>query len=164
MVKFDREFMRIARPIINHDEYKKMKDIPHHNESVFDHCMDTAYISYRITKKLGFDYEATVRGCLLHDFYLYKFKKGTGMQLITKPFLHTKHHPKIALKNAMKHFHINKKEKDIIENHMFPIGLPKSKEAWVVTFVDKFAAIIEYGVKAKDITKEKYRVVFSEAS
>ncbi len=154
MVKFDREFMRIARPIINHHAYQKTKEIPHHNESVFDHCMDTAYISYVITKKLGLDYEAAVRGCLLHDFYLYKFKKGKGIELITKPFHHTVNHPKIALKNAMNHFHINHKEQNIITSHMFPIGLPKHKEAWVVTFVDKFAALIEYGIKAKNKTKK----------
>lgn len=162
MQKFNLEFYAIAKPIINHEIYIQMKDIKHHNESVYEHCLDTAYLSYRISKKLGVDYVSATRGCLLHDFYLYKFKKGKGMRFFTAPLLHVRNHPLIALKNASEHFELNHKEQDIIKNHMFPVGMPKSKEAWIVTFVDKFLAVYEYGLRVKNITAKKYKILINE--
>lgn len=159
MQKFNAEFYAIAKPIINHDAYILMKDIRHHNESVYEHCLDTAYISYKISKKLGLDYVSATRGCLLHDFYLYKFEKGKGFRFFTKPLIHAKNHPLVALKNALEHFELNHKEQNIIKSHMFPVGMPKSREAWVVTFVDKFLAVYEYGLRAINATFEKYKLL-----
>lgn len=48
------------------------------------------------------------------------------------------------MKNAQKYFELNKKERDIISNHMFPVGLPRSYEAWVTTIADKSLALTEY--------------------
>lgn len=153
--------MMIAKPIITHDVYQQMKSIKHHNESVYEHCLDTAYVSYKIAKKMNLDYISITRGCLLHDFYLYKFKKGKGMKVFSAPLEHAKNHPLIALDNALKYFELNDKEKDIIKNHMFPIGIPRSPEAWVATFVDKFLAMTEYSTRAKNITVRQYKLLFS---
>ncbi|GAI99999.1 unnamed protein product, partial [marine sediment metagenome] len=65
------------------------------------------------------------------------------------------------LDNALKYFELNDKEKDIIKNHMFPIGIPRSPEAWVATFVDKFLAMTEYSTRAKNITVRQYKSLFS---
>lgn len=153
--------MMIAKPIITHDAYQPMKDIRHHNESVYEHCLDTAYISYKIAKKMNLDYVSITRGCLLHDFYLYKFKKGKGKKVFPEAFKHAKNHPLIALENALKYFELNDKEKDIIKNHMFPIGIPRSSEAWIATFVDKFLALSEYSTRAKNSTVKQYKEIFS---
>lgn len=153
--------MLIAKPIITHDSYQQMKEIQHHNESVYEHCLDTAYVSYKIAKKLKLDHVSITRGCLLHDFYLYKFKKGEGIKLFTEPFKHMKNHPLIALKNAAQHFELNEKEKDIIKNHMFPVGIPRSAEAWVVSFVDKFLALAEYSIRAKRTTVQQYKLLLN---
>ncbi len=158
MKKYSEEFLEIAQPIIVHESYIKMKYIKHHNESVYEHCMDTAYMSYRISKRMGMDYVATTRGCLLHDFYLYKFKKGKGVRFFSAPLFHARNHPLIALENAGKHFVLNQKERDIIKNHMFPIGVPRSGEAWIVTFVDKFLAVCEYSLRVKKMTFNKREV------
>lgn len=163
MERYCKEFISIAEPIITHEEYQKMKYIKHHNESVYEHCLDTAYASFKIAKKIGLDHISITRGCLLHDFFLYKFKKGTGLRFFSAPFLHAKNHPLIALENALQHFVLNHKEKDIIKNHMFPVGIPRCKEAWVVTFVDKFLAIYEYSIRAKNITVNKYKVLMNQA-
>ena len=54
-------------------------------------------------------------------------------------------HPKIALKNAVKLYELNEKEQDIIIKHMWPVTLamPKYKETWIITLVDKYSAIQE---------------------
>lgn len=146
---YSREFALLARDIVTHEEYKKMKNIRHHHDSVYKHSLSTAYISYRLAKRLNLDYISITRGCLLHDFFLYKFERGIGIRVISEPFVHMRNHPLIALENALKHFSLNPKERNIIKSHMFPVGLPKSREAWIVTFVDKFSATIEYSMRAK---------------
>lgn len=75
LLKYDDYFLAVARPIIEHNEYQKMKVIPHHHGSVFEHSLDVAYLSYKIAMKFRLDVISTIRGALLHDFYLYKFKK-----------------------------------------------------------------------------------------
>lgn len=157
--KYDQVFLNIARPIIEHEEYQKMKVIPHHHGSVFQHCLDVAHLSYRIASKLGLDVDSTVRGALLHDFYLYKFKKREGRNLLAEGFRHSRNHPQVAMNNSLRYFELNNKEKDIICNHMFPVGLPKSWEAWVTTFADKILALGEYSCRACASVRIKYRVL-----
>ncbi|AHF10294.1 MULTISPECIES: HD domain-containing protein [Dehalobacter] len=144
LLKYDDYFLAVARPIIEHDEYQKMKVIPHHHGSVFEHSLDVAYLSYKIAMKFRLDVISTIRGALLHDFYLYKFKKREDKNLLAESYRHSRNHPKIAVKNAQKYFELNKKERDIISNHMFPVGLPRSYEAWVTTIADKSLALTEY--------------------
>lgn len=163
MIKYTEEFIEIAEPIINHAEYQRMKHIRHHNESVYEHCFNTAVIAYKIAKKLNLDHVSIVRGSLLHDFYLYKFRRGRGFNILTAPFKHAKCHPVKALDNALNHFELNCKEQDIIKNHMFPFGLPRSMESWIVSFVDKTIAVIEYSARFKNYSIQKYKLFFEEA-
>ena len=55
-------------------------------------------------------------------------------------------HPQIALHNAQKLFHLTDLEKDIILKHMWPLTLsiPKYRESFVVTFIDKYCAFKEW--------------------
>jgi uncharacterized protein len=145
--KYDEFFLNVARPIIEHEEYQKMKAIPHHHGSVFEHCLAVAYLSYKMSFKLRLDVVSTIRGSLLHDFYLYKFRKREDKNLLAEGYRHSRNHPKVAMENALKHFDLNEKEIDIISNHMFPVGLPKSYEAWITTFADKSLALVEYSAR-----------------
>lgn len=138
------EFFNIIEDILNNETVKKMKEYKQHcNTSCYTHCLHVAYYSYIVSKKLGLDYKSTARAAMLHDLFLYdwrnKFKdpKHYG--------LHTFMHPKIALKKASKIFDLNEKEKDIIVKHMWPatIVLPKYKESYIVTLMDKYSAIRE---------------------
>ena len=54
-------------------------------------------------------------------------------------------------RNFNKYFDINKKEADMISKHMFPAGLslPKYRESWVVSIVDKGVSLCEITKKAK---------------
>jgi len=53
------------------------------------------------------------------------------------------------------YFNLNKKEENIIKGHMFPFGIPKSKEAWIVSFVDKYIAVFEYSSNLKKIVQRQ---------
>src|SRR5665648_392761 len=131
----DPKFLKIAGPIVNNIEFQKMKNIKHHDESVYEHVIDVAYKAYKITFKKDLDWESTIRGALLHDFYLYKFDKKLRLRLPIDIFLHTIWHPAAALENANRLFKLNIKEKDIIISHMFPVRIPKYKESWIVSMV-----------------------------
>lgn len=144
MIYFDDRFMEVARPIIEHEEYQQMRYLKHHDESVFEHSIKVAFYAYQMAYKRNLDWEAAIRGALLHDFFLYKFKKTLSPRIITDSIKHAIIHPIIAFDNASKYFNLNKKEEDIIKGHMFPFGLPKCKEAWIVSYVDKCIATIEY--------------------
>lgn len=148
LANYDEFFLNIARPIIEHEEYKKMLSIPHHHGSVFEHCLDVAFLSYRIARKFRLDEVSTIRGALLHDFYLYKFKKRYDRNILAEGYRHSRNHPRIARENALKYFELNDKEVDIISHHMFPVGLPRSLEAWITTFADKSLATKEYSARA----------------
>lgn len=153
MLYFDYRFMEVARPIIEHEQYQQMKKIKHHDESVYDHSIKVAYHAYQMAYKHNLDWKSTIRGALLHDFFLYKFKKCLSLRIIPDSIKHAIAHPIIAFENASKYFDLNDKEENIIKAHMFPFGLPKSKEAWIVSYVDKYIATFEYASNFKKIAK-----------
>ncbi len=165
-IEVRREFIELAETIVHHPEYSKMKDIGHHSASVYAHSVNVAYFSYRIAHRLGLDKTSTARGGLLHDFYLYKFdEQRSSKYLFIDAFKHTIQHPRVALRNAEKHFHLNRTERNIIRSHMFPAGLPKSPEAMVVTMVDKGLAVYEYALNFSQEWEARYerRFIFAES-
>jgi len=153
--------MEVARPIIEHEQYQQMRYIKHHDESVFDHSVKVAFHAYQMAYKRNLDWESTIRGALLHDFFLYKFKKCLSLRLITDSIKHAISHPIIAFDNAIKYFDLNDKEENIIKGHMFPFGAPKSKEAWIVSFVDKYIAVFEYASNFKKMTQRRKQAAYN---
>lgn len=135
-------FYSVASPIINSEKFQSLKNfVAHGKVSLFEHVLSVAKLSYaRCLNKKNIDKASLIRGALLHDYYLYDWHKN-------KPFtFHGLTHPKIALENASRDFDLNKKERNIIRSHMFPLTLfhfPKSKEAWIVTMADKKMAALE---------------------
>ncbi|MDR0434305.1 MAG: HD domain-containing protein [Gracilibacteraceae bacterium] len=149
---YDSFFMEVARPILEHEVYQQMREIRHHRGSVFDHCVDVASGAYRIGKKLGLDCRSIIRGGLLHDFYLYKYRRRERHSAWMEGLRHSRLHPRIALYNAEIFFELNDTERDVIAHHMFPVGLPRSPEAWVVSAMDKISAMAEYRGRAAAFT------------
>lgn len=138
------EFYSIIEDLINNKTVCKMKDFKqHYTTSTYDHCLNVAYLSYIICKKLKLDYISASRAAMLHDLFLYDWRNSRKELNLEK--YHAFIHPKIALDNASKLFTLNDKEKDIIVKHMWPVTLklPKYPESFIVTFVDKFSAIKE---------------------
>jgi len=162
MIFYDNRFMEIARPIIEHKEYQQMKLLKHHDESVYEHSIKVAYNSYQMAYNHNLDWESTIRGALLHDFFLYKFQKSLSFRLLTDSIKHAAVHPVIALENAKKYFDLNEKEENIIKGHMFPFGLPRSKEAWIVSYVDKCVASFEYCSNFKKLSMRKIEAYIVE--
>lgn len=138
------EFFHIINDILNHEKVQKMKNFRQHcNTSCYEHCLHVAYYSYWITKKLGLDYISTARAAMLHDLFLYDWRKK--YRDIELPGLHAFVHPKIALKNALDIFTLNPLEQDIIAKHMWPVtlALPRYPETFIVTLMDKYSALKE---------------------
>lgn len=138
----DKEYMNIVNDLIINDMVLKMNLYRQHfNVSCFDHCLYVSYNSYLICKKYHLDYKSVARAGLLHDLFLYDWRKREN----GRKGLHAFTHGKTALENALKITNLNNREKDIIKNHMWPVTLkvPKYKETFVITYVDKRIAIAE---------------------
>lgn len=136
------EFNMIIYDLANHPTVQKMKLYrQHYDTNCFDHCCNVAFYSYLICKKLNLDYISVSRAGMLHDLFLYDWRKK---QPEHKRF-HGFRHPRIALNNASKLFDLNEKEKDIILKHMWPITIipPKYIEGYIITLTDKYCALEE---------------------
>jgi uncharacterized protein len=142
---FEHEYYDTIQDICEHEEFLKLKNIFHHNSSIYHHVHDVAYLSYRICKYLKLDYRSAARGALLHDFFFYDWRNHDVPDLPREKF-HGLAHPAIALDNAKKHFSLNEVEEDIIKKHMWPLTLvpPKYKESLIVSFADKYLSSKEF--------------------
>lgn len=157
------EFEEIISDLINNETVQKMKNYKqHYDTSCFDHCKMVAYYCYVICKKYNLDYKSAARAAMLHDLFLYDWRKRQN----GRKGLHAFSHPKTALENASKLFDLNKKERDIILKHMWPVtfSLPRYKESYIIGFVDKYCAIQEsitaYKSKIKLQVAYRYAYVF----
>lgn len=142
----DKQYLDIVQDIISNDLVQEMKNYrQHYNVSCFDHCLYVSYNLYRICKKHSLDYKSAARAGLVHDLFLYDWRKRENAR---KGF-HAFTHPKLAYENAAKVFDLNEKEKDIIIKHMWPVTpqFPKYKESFIITYVDKYFACVEKHLK-----------------
>ena len=136
-------FNDCLKEFLTSDQVLKMQDYTQHgNTSCLQHCLFVAYYSYLVSRRfhLTKDYRSLIRGALLHDFFLYDWHEKSD-----RKGLHGFTHPKVALENAQKHFVLNTIEKDIILKHMWPLTLrlPRYKEAYLVSFIDKYCSLAE---------------------
>ena len=140
------EFFEIIKPIVENEEFQKLKNIKHHGITRYNHCMRVAYYSYKVTKSLHLDYKEVTMAAMLHDFFLEDSSEKSDLKQL-------KNHPMKALENAKKYFVLTEKQEDIISKHMFPVGLkpPLYLESWLVDIVDDVAAVYE---KSKSTKKE----------
>mgnify|MGYP001852046506 CR=1 FL=1 len=159
----DKEYMQIVKDIINNETVAEMKKYrQHYDINTFEHCLNVSYISYRICKKLKWDYKSMARGAMLHDLFLYDWRNSK--KELNLDGYHAFVHPKIALENASKLYDLNDKEKDIIVKHMWPVtlSLPKYKESFVITLVDKYSALQESAqyYRSKIESKKLFRYAY----
>lgn len=141
-MEYNNEFESIIEDLVSNSTVQEMKNYKqHYDTSCFEHCKNVAYYSYLICKKYNLDYKAVARAGMLHDLFLYDWRKREN----GRKGLHAYTHPRTALENAKKLFSLTKKEEDIILKHMWPVTfcLPRYKESFIITFVDKYCAIQE---------------------
>ena len=136
-------FLEIAMPICTREKVMLMhKFVQHGKTSCLEHSIAVAYNSFLMAEAMGTEYdrESLIRGGLLHDYFLYDWHEKDGGHR-----LHGFRHPAFALYNASKDFSLNRKERNIIARHMFPLTVlpPRCLEAWIVCFVDKYCAFSE---------------------
>ena len=151
----DKDYLEIISELLKNEKVMKMKQYrQHHNTSCFEHCLYVSYNTYLICKKNKLDYISAARAGLLHDLFLYDWRKREN----GREGLHAFTHPKEALKQAMSITDLNAKEKDIIKNHMWPVtpALPKYKETYLITLIDKYFAVVEAFI-GKDLKIKKIR-------
>ena len=154
--KIDNDFLEIIHDIIINREVLKMKHFRQHcSTSCFDHCLSVSYYCYKICKKLHLDYKSAARASMLHDLFLYDWR----LKQNDRTGLHAFTHPRIALENSLKLFDLNKKEKDIILKHMWPVTIvpPKYLESYIITLVDKYCALNESSSACKEFFT-KYKI------
>ena len=121
--------------------------IQHGQTTTYQHSIAVAYYSLRLVRAMGIrcDERSLVRGCLLHDYFLYDWHDATQAPDRWHGFTHPHH----ALVNAERDFSLNDTERDLIEHHMFPlVPLPPTcREGWIATLVDKACSLREVFAK-----------------
>ena len=134
-----------ASDIINDERYLMHKKyIQHGSTSIYKHCiMVTCRCLQVASKKNDIDKKRLVRASLLHDYFKYDWHIYARENGLHK--LHGIYHPTYAAENAIKDFNISKLEENAIRAHMWPLGFafPKSKEAWILFWADKYCALNE---------------------
>jgi len=133
---------KYGRQILESDNFKLTESHAQHGTmSVYHHSISVANCSLAINRYFGFgaNEQELVRGALLHDYFLYDWHTQSHGKL------HGFYHPGIALLNATQEYDLTNREKDIIRKHMWPLTIipPVCREAWIVTFADKYCSFFE---------------------
>ena len=136
--------------ILSSPLFAREKDaIQHGATTVWEHSVSVANACARAARALPMRIKTRtlVRAALLHDYFLYDWHDRATAQP-----RHATHHGRYARANAERDFGITQHEGDIIQSHMFPLeGIPASREAWMLTLVDKGISLKETlaGIRAK---------------
>ncbi len=142
------DFYGQVQPLLELKQVQELAEyIQHRCHSRLSHSLDVAWFSYFIARLLRWDSASAARGGLLHDLFFYDRDDGTGA-----PRRHLRRHPRVALENARQICALNKKEANIIRRHMWLVTLvpPRYKEGYIVTFVDKYCALREALIGARN--------------
>ena len=109
----DVDFVNIIEDNLANEKVQEMKKYrQHHKINCLDHCLFVSYNAYIICKKHDLDYISTARAAMVHDLFLYDWRKRQP----DRKGLHAFTHGKTACENASKLFDLNDKEKDIIRS------------------------------------------------
>ena len=130
-----KSFDSIVKEMLSNSKFMRLAYESHHGMTRLDHSLNVARKVYHYAIKFKLDYISATRAAIMHADFISNHGLIQGVV-----------HPDIALANARGEFEVNDKEANMIESHMFPLSitLPRSKEAWLLTIVDKIQAIIEY--------------------
>ena len=135
--------LQYGSDILNAESYQILKTYQHHYRSnTYAHCVSVTLFALKFAKKMHIkvDVEKLVRGCLLHDYYLYNHRTEERIPH------HLLHHPKVAAENAQRDFNVGPIESDMILSHMWPITFfrfPICTEGWILVYADKIVSLKE---------------------
>lgn len=136
------EYLNCVSDLLEIDTVQQLKNCyQHFNTTRFQHSINVSYYSFLLCRKFKLDYVSAARAGLLHDLYLYDWKKKE------QPYegRHSCVHPMVALETAKELCEVNGIMEDAILHHMWPmsIHMPKHREGWALQFVDKYCALTE---------------------
>ncbi len=140
-----RQIEASASDILRSKNFNRTKAyIQHGDVTVNSHVLNVARYSIALSEKLHIrcSKRELIRGALLHDYFLYDWHIPDD----ENPHrLHGFYHPGVALRNALKEYHLTEREKDIIRKHMWPLTVipPGCREAWIVSAADKWCSLLE---------------------
>lgn len=127
--------------ILESPSYQSMKTYNHHrNSNTYAHCITVALYALDFAKrhKIKVDVRALVRGCLLHDYYLYNHRTEERIAF------HLLRHPGFAKRNAKRDFDVGPIEQNMIRSHMWPLTFfhfPLHRESWILMHSDNVVAL-----------------------
>lgn len=134
----------LYQTFLNDPKILKMKEISmHRGSNCYEHSFKVAKHAIRMAlrRRKSLDLEAILIGAILHDYYLYDWRKDRS-----KLKKHGSKHPYYAAENATRDFGISPKIRKIIETHMWPFNFrnfPNSTEAIIVMVADNHIATRE---------------------
>ena len=158
-IELKQELENLYKGFLNNEKILKMKEIPmHRGSNCYIHSFKVCkyVIKKAIKSKKEYHYKALIIASILHDYYLYDWRKHHELKK-----RHGKKHPLIADANARKDFNIDEEVSNIIKTHMWPLTpklYPKSREAKLVNYVDDVIATREFltSKRFKAKREEKY--------
>lgn len=153
-----REFLEIAGDIYYRPELQGLEKFEQHFKiNRLQHIRSVSYLSFLASKKLKLNVKETCRGALMHDLFYYDWREKDKSHR-----LHGYRHPGFALKNAYELVGtLTPIEKNIIQRHMWPLTPtpPKYREAFVVSFMDKYCATIELVYSFSESYRNKFHEI-----
>ena len=147
-----------VKDIIDCRQLQELKGITHHVSTTrFQHCLNVSYYSYIVCQRFRLNARSAARAGLLHDLFYYDRKEYNSSRTKGQAS-HSRKHSMEACVNAAEVTNITSLERDMIEKHMWPatISMPKYKETYIITIIDKYCAVLEFCVpKVQRIVNRK---------
>ena len=137
----------IYQRFLNDERIKRMEEIPmHFGSNCYVHSFKVAKLAIKkALKKKEANLEDILIGAILHDYYLYDWRKDK-----VRKKNHSKH-PFVAIENAERDFQINDRVKRIIACHMYPLN----KEYKPTTIEEKLVASCDTSVATREFLSNK---------
>lgn len=138
-------YEQVMEELLSDPKIQSMGELTHHvTSTTLSHSIHVTRAACRLAEKLHLRVHTRdlVRGCMLHDFYLYEFSKTD-----LSTYRHFTGHPAEALKNAKERYELSEIEKNMIYSHMWPLNIthvPKYKESALIVVADKYCALKEF--------------------
>ena len=142
----NREYIETMEELLADPQVQSMGEMAHHIQSTtLSHSIHVTNTACKMADALHLKVHTKdlVRGCMLHDFYLYEYAKTD-----LNAYQHGTGHASVALENARERYDLSEIEQNMIYSHMWPLNithLPKYKESALIVLADKYCAMVEYG-------------------
>ncbi len=150
--------------LLSLNEVQELKKFRHHIlTNRFQHSLNVSYYHYQLCRLFHLDAKSAARAGLLHDLYFYDTRQFSRSE---SDLRHSHYHPHAALQNARRLLSINAREQDMIVKHMWPVTpqRPAYAETYLLTFVDKYCAVIEVLLSIPHTFRSWLRKIFFSKS